>query len=69
MYAYQLLPHRFNQQCGHNGRIHAAGQGQQHFFISNLLAQFRNLFFNKCFCQFACRNPFHRFRTFCLFHT
>ena len=36
MHTHQLLSYRFNQQRGHNGRIHAPGQCQQYFFITNL---------------------------------
>ncbi len=68
MHADQLLSYRFDQQRGDDGRVYAAGQCQQHFFIANLFLQRRNLFVNKRFRKFRSRNAFHRFRAFCLFH-
>ena len=47
MNAGQLCSYGFDEHCSHNGRIHTAGQGQQHFPVSNLLPDQLHLVLNE----------------------
>ena len=39
VYAYQLLTHGADEQSGNHGGVHAAGEGQEDLFLSDLRAQ------------------------------
>ena len=63
MHAEQLLADRLDQQRGHDGRIHAAGQRQQHFLVAHLRANVFNLLLNENARLLGGGNTGHIFRT------
>ena len=69
MHADQLFADRFDQQRGRDRRINAAGQREQHLFVTDLFSQFSNLFFDKSLRKRLIGDAFHGFRTFVSLHT
>ena len=43
------------------GAADTAGKSKENLFVSDLCADFRNLFFDECICQFEVGDAFHRF--------
>ena len=68
MDADQLTADGFNEQCGNDGRVHAAGKGEKDFFIADLFAERSDLFVDESFRQFLCVDARHIFRAFVVFH-
>ena len=68
VHAHEVLPDRLDQKRGDDGRIHPAGKRQQHFFVPDLFADKRNLFFDKRIGKRLSCDPFHAFGTNVVFH-
>ena len=65
----QLLSDRSDQQSRYDGRIHAAGKGQQDFLIPNLFLNRFHLLIDKSLSKLGCRNTFHRLRSLIVCHS
>ena len=61
VHADQLPAHRLDEQCGHDGGVHASGQRQQNLPVADLRADGLHLFFNKCLGELGSCNALHRF--------
>ena len=61
MHADQLPAHRLDEQRGHDGGVHAAGQGQQNLPVADLRADGLHLFFNECLGELGSGDALHRF--------
>ena len=55
----QLLSDSLDEQRRNYRRVHPAGQGEQHFLVADLLAQFLNLFFDEFPGQSGRGDPLH----------
>ena len=58
----QLLANGLDQQGGHHGRVHAAGQSQQHLLAADLRPQLGNLLVDECLSQRGGGDPGHGLR-------
>ncbi len=68
MHAGQLLADGLDEQRGHDGRVHTAGQGQKDLLIADLLAQGGNLLVDKSLGQFGRGDARHALGAFVVCH-
>ena len=59
VHAYQLLADGLDQQSGYNGRIHAAGKGQQDLLVAHLSADLSHLLLDESVGQLQRCNTLH----------
>ena len=68
VHAGQLLADGLDEQRGHDGRVHTAGQGQKDLLIADLLPQGGNLLVDKSLGQFGRGDARHALGAFVVCH-
>ena len=64
MNADKLLADGLDEKSRNNGRVNTAGEGEENLFVTNLCADFGNLFVNECLGQFGSGDTCHGFGTY-----